>query len=128
MKLEQIGRVLVVEDDKQLGDLYLIALETSGYQVDLAIDGVHALSMYAQALDGGHPYALVIMDMNLPEKNGQETLDDLLLIDSRAKVIVATGSVLEPTLTRELNSKVAGLLFKPFSLSVLSSEVAKAIC
>lgn len=127
MKELRAGRVLVVEDDKQLGDLYVQALGASGYEVELAANGRQALSMYAEALEGGAPYHVVIMDLNMPDMNGQDTLDNLLGLDGEVNVIVATGSDLEPEIADALAFKTTALIFKPFSLTSLYSVVSEAV-
>lgn len=65
-------RILIVEDDKLLRDLYLELLGDEGFEVDDAADGETGS---AKALAGG--YDLILLDIMLPKKDGLEILDDL---------------------------------------------------
>lgn len=125
--MDKAGRILVVEDDEQLGDLYRQALAASGYEVDLAGNGRAALSLYAASAAGPGPYDVVIMDMNMPEMDGRATLERLLALDGKAKVIIATGSAMDAATGEELGAKAFGMILKPFSLTTLFREVAKAV-
>jgi len=60
-------RILVVEDDEDIVDTVKFTLETRGFEVDVAYDGLHALR---KARKGG--YDLMILDIMLPGKNGYE--------------------------------------------------------
>jgi len=65
-------RVLIVEDDQLLRDLYIELLTDEGYEVDNAVDGEEGLN---KILAGG--YDLVLLDIMLPKKDGLQILDDL---------------------------------------------------
>ena len=62
-------RILVVEDDQFLRELYNELLRDEGYDVDLAPDGEEGL---AKILKGG--YDLVLLDIMLPKIDGLEVL------------------------------------------------------
>lgn len=65
-------RILVVEDDQPLRDLYVQILTDSGFSVDWAADG---RSAYQALLKGG--YDLVLLDIILPEMDGLKILQKL---------------------------------------------------
>lgn len=73
---DQIGqvkkRILVVEDEKPLRDLYVQVLVDEGYDVDQAIDGEEALALLSH---GG--YDLVLLDIVLPKMDGVAILKKL---------------------------------------------------
>lgn len=62
-------RILVVEDDQFLRELYDELLREEGYEVDLAPDGEIAL---AKIIKGG--YELILLDIMLPKIDGLEIL------------------------------------------------------
>ncbi|HEX7455904.1 MAG TPA: response regulator [Candidatus Nanoarchaeia archaeon] len=62
-------RILVVEDDQFLRELYDELLREEGYEVDLSTDGEEGLS---KMLKGG--YDLVLLDIMLPKVDGLEVL------------------------------------------------------
>ncbi|OGY27531.1 MAG: hypothetical protein A3F33_01035 [Candidatus Woykebacteria bacterium RIFCSPHIGHO2_12_FULL_43_10] len=66
------GKILVVEDDQFLRELYQELLNDEGYEVETSADGEDGL---AKMLNGG--YDLVLLDIMLPKKDGLEILTEL---------------------------------------------------
>ncbi len=62
-------RILIVEDDQFLREFYQELLQTEGFQIDTAADGETASQKLAE---GG--YALVLLDIMLPKKDGLQIL------------------------------------------------------
>jgi len=69
---EGAARILIVEDEKTLMDIYSLVLGKAGYEVIKATDGVAGL----EAAIHGSP-DVVLLDLALPLKNGFEVLRDL---------------------------------------------------
>jgi len=65
-------RILFIEDDRFIADMYRLGLETGGWTVDLAHDGAEGLRMALEA-----PPALVLLDLLLPRMDGFEVLRKL---------------------------------------------------
>ena len=85
-----IKSILIVEDDRFIGEMYVRSLKKSGYSVDWMIDGSDGL-----VAARNQPYDLIILDIMLPEMRGSEILQALrntkedLIPDAR--VIVLTN-------------------------------------
>lgn len=62
---ENIYRILLAEDEPKLGQVIQEELSRQGYQTDLAYDGLVAEKLFKQ-----HEYSLILLDVNLPYKNG----------------------------------------------------------
>ncbi len=117
--------LLVVEDDPQISGLYKLLLERSGYQVSLAGDGLEALELYRAAHQAGHPYDLVMMDLDLPRMDGLECLRHLAQINDGIRVLVSSGS---PAVEFQgLASWVAGVVHKPVRVATLLEQVNRAL-
>ncbi|MBI2282258.1 MAG: response regulator transcription factor [Bacteroidetes bacterium] len=58
-------RILLVEDEAKLSKIIREELNANGYDTDIATDGLEASKLFNQ-----HAYALVLLDINLPYKNG----------------------------------------------------------
>jgi two-component system copper resistance phosphate regulon response regulator CusR len=58
-------RILLVEDEAKLGQVIAEELTRHGYPADLATDGLEASKMFAE-----NTYSLILLDINLPYKNG----------------------------------------------------------
>lgn len=73
-------RILVVEDDEFLRELYEELLKGEGYEVVLAVDGEQGLT---QILEGG--FDLVLLDIMLPKMDGLEILRNVKNKPSKQK-------------------------------------------
>ena len=58
-------RVMVVDDNKEVGDLYGEALMAAGFEVDVFCDGIQALNNCVRVR-----YALVVLDIKMPDIDG----------------------------------------------------------
>jgi CheY-like chemotaxis protein len=65
-------RVLFVEDDSAVAQMYKLKLELDGYQVEVASDGVMALEMARTSLPD-----IIFLDIRLPKLGGLEVLEAL---------------------------------------------------
>lgn len=72
-------KILIVEDEAFLRDLYVDTLTPEGYQIETAVDGDEALDKIKR---GG--WDLILLDIILPKKSAFEVLDTLNL-DSQFK-------------------------------------------
>jgi DNA-binding response OmpR family regulator len=80
-----VRRILIVDDDAELGELLAEYLENEGMTLEFAHDGNTGLRL---ALTGG--YALVVLDVMLPGLNGFEVLRQLRT-QSRVPVLMLTA-------------------------------------
>lgn len=84
-----IKTILIVEDDRFIGEMYVRSLKKAGYDVDWMVDGNDGLIAARNK-----PYDLLLLDVMLPERRGTEILDALRgkedLIPN-SKVIVLTN-------------------------------------
>ncbi|HUZ88211.1 MAG TPA: response regulator [Candidatus Acidoferrales bacterium] len=93
-------------------------LEAAGYQVDWARDGEDALSM---ALTGG--YALLLLDVHMPRRDGLSVLLELRARGHRLPVAAITADAM-PGVREELEAAGAhAFLTKPLDLALLLSTV-----
>ena len=64
--------VLIIEDDRFIGEMYVRSLQHAGYQVDWMVDGNDGL-----VAANNRPYDIILLDIMLPEKRGTEILQAL---------------------------------------------------
>lgn len=79
-------RLLLVEDDPQLGPQLKTALQQAGYAVDLATDGIDA-----EALGDIEPYDLAVLDLGLPGRPGMTVLEHWRARNNRLPVVILTA-------------------------------------
>ncbi|MDX1997055.1 MAG: response regulator transcription factor [Thermoanaerobaculia bacterium] len=107
-------RILVVEDEEDLAEVLVEALEGQRYAVDRAGDGATADEMVCV-----NDYDLVVLDWTLPGKNGVDLLKSWRSAGRQVPVLMLTGrSGLEDRIGG-LDSGADDYLTKPFSLEEL---------
>ena len=63
--MEKVHRILLVEDEPKLSSVIQEVLDGQGYQADIAYDGLVAEKLFSE-----HHYSLILLDINIPYKNG----------------------------------------------------------
>ena len=113
--------ILLVDDDPDYLELTRTRLEASGYQVQCASNGRQALEL----LGGERKPQLIILDLDMPDKNGLTTLIDLGVCDSKQPipVIVATGLQGDRMRDIVMARKVSNYLRKPYEAEELLRTV-----
>lgn len=106
-----IKTILVIEDDRFIGEMYVRSLKHAGYDVDWMVDG-HDGYVAAQ----NKPYDLILLDIMLPEMRGHEILkalrgNDKNLVPS-SKIIIMTNFDQDEESRMALEHDVDGYLIK----------------
>jgi two-component system, NtrC family, response regulator AtoC len=117
-----LGRVLVVDDDPNIGAMLRDLLVELGYVVKNAVRGVEALHL-VRVFEPD----VVLLDLLMPEMSGAEVLDLLRRDHPTVPVIVVTGNDDVEVARRTLRSGAFDYVCKPFTLDVLTRVVAAAI-
>jgi two-component system, OmpR family, response regulator len=111
-------RILVVDDEPEIRDFVFRALVAAGYTVDAAPNGAEGLRQLA---DRG--YALVILDLVMPETDGRAVLAALNQDRPDQAVIVLSCVADVATKVDCLDLGATDYLTKPFSLAELLARV-----
>ena len=117
------NKILIVEDEKDIRDLIIYALEAKGYEAISADDGEKALKMLKE-----NKPDLVILDWMLPSVSGLEICRNIRR-DKNIKnipIIMLTAKITEDDKILGLDSGADDYITKPFSTAELTSRV-KAI-
>jgi EAL domain-containing protein (putative c-di-GMP-specific phosphodiesterase class I) len=115
------GRVLVVEDDRALQEVYAEILVTEGFVVSTAFDGASAL----RALQAD-PYDVVLSDVVMPGGDGVDLVRAIRQRDLDLPVVLVTGSPTVETAVQALEMGVVHYLVKPVSMAELVRCVGHA--
>ncbi len=110
--------ILVIEDDPDIADLLGIHLSDLGYALDRAADGKTGLD---KALNGD--YALVILDLMLPELDGLEVCKRIRSQDRYLPILMLTAKAEELDKVLGLELGADDYLTKPFSIRELIARV-----
>ena len=116
-------RVLLVEDDRELRATLHQALEVEGYAVQAAASVADASALLLHAAE---PFALVLLDLGLPDADGS-TLLERLRQRSGPPVIVISARGAEGDKVRLLDRGADDYLVKPFSIGELLARLRVAL-
>ena len=121
---EPKARILLVDDEEMLLEIGSEMIEFLGYSVKTAQGGQECLRI----LEADNAFDLVILDMVMPDLDGEATLAEIEKRQLPVKVIISSGFNLDSERDAILTSaQVAGALNKPFNLGELSKIISETI-
>ena len=92
-----MAKVLVVDDDRIIADMYRLALTRAGHNVAVANDGAAGLQVATTDLPD-----IVFLDVRMPKMNGIEVLQNLMAGDATRNLpVVMLSNYDEPSLVRQ---------------------------
>ncbi len=104
--------ILVVDDEDSIREMTKTSLETYGYNVLLASDGLEAIALYTQHKE---KINVVLIDMMMPSIDGPTAIGVLEKINPQVKIIGISGLVLNPKMSKFLGNSVKAFLPKPYT-------------
>jgi len=111
-------KILVVEDDRTVGQYVKRGLEEQRYQADLVDDGMEGLR-----LASGGRYDIIVLDLRLPGMNGFEMLRTLRDRGNTTPVLVLTAQDSVDFKVQALRSGADDYVTKPFAFEELLARV-----
>lgn len=120
--------ILVAEDSQAYALLYQKIFESRGHTVVLTNDGLECLTAYtneakARKNENANPYDAVILDYEMPKKNGFETAKEILSLVPSQKILFITAFGDEILTKMNLKGNNIGLIQKPFNSLDLINKV-----
>lgn len=115
-------RLLLVEDDPQMGQVLQNALHEAGYAVDLAIDGIDA-----EALGDIEPYDLIVLDLGLPKRSGMEVLQNWRSRDNHVPVVILTARGSWEEKVQGFKAGADDYVAKPFQTEELLARISAVL-
>ena len=117
------GKILVVEDDEDLQNMYAEILESNEYQIETASDGEEGVEKFKE-----FDPKLVIMDSDMPKLNGYNATLKIKEIDSKATVVLITGyPKVAEGIKEEKRKEFVSIITKPIGMELLL-DIAKKYC
>jgi two-component system, cell cycle sensor histidine kinase and response regulator CckA len=116
--------VLVLEDEPLIRRLVTANLSQNGFHVTATADGVETVQRYRDALETGHPFDVVLLDLTIPGgQGGRETMEQLRQLHPGVKAIVSSGYSDDALMSRYLDFGFRAVLPKPYDPSDLVALV-----
>ena len=114
-------RILIAEDEKNIGDLLLELLEQEGREVVLVQNGLEAIDKLRKG-----PFDILITDLMMPEVDGMEVLHEAKKLHPQIMAIIITGYASLETAIQAVKEGAYDYLRKPFRLEELKISVDNA--
>lgn len=108
-------KVLVVDDTPANHDIIRTFLNDINVACESSYNGMEAMTMCDTSRDV--PYALILMDLNMPQMNGAETLKMIREMNITTPVVAVTAADKNDSRLAETNTDFDAILFKPFNAS-----------
>ncbi len=114
-------RVLLVDDEEDFTSILSKRLKNRGIDVLTASSGKIALEMARE-----HSFDAIVLDMQMPEMDGIETLNRLMEIDPDHRVIILTGYGTVHKGIEAMKSGAMDFLEKPADIKELMDKISEA--
>jgi DNA-binding NtrC family response regulator len=116
-----MARILVIDDERSIRSTLKEILEYEGYQMDEAPDGMTALELAAK-----EKYDVVLCDIKMPQMDGIEVLDKLLLMNDTPVVMISGHGNIE-TAVDAIKRGAYDYISKPLDLNRLLITIRNAM-
>jgi DNA-binding response OmpR family regulator len=112
-------RILVADDDQSIRQLLGTIIRREGFEVDTVADGTEAIEKLQ-----AHDYAVILLDLMMPRKDGFEVIEYLKTHHQRSKpVVLVISAYADQRFKRVDPDIVAGVIRKPFEIAELGSMI-----
>ena len=115
-------RILWTDDEIDLLRAHIIFLESKGYDVETANNGLDAIDKVKE-----NYYDIIFLDENMPGLTGLETLTQIKSVVPNVPVVMITKSEEENIMDEAVGSKIADYLIKPVNPNQILLSIKKNI-
>ena len=119
--MERQIRILVVDDEEIVGKRLLIALKSTGYEVETFVDPRAALARLAE-----QEFDIVVTDVRMKDVDGIQILEAVTKQSPRTKVVLITAYATIEVAREAVAKGVFDFIPKPFKVSEFLDVIAKA--
>jgi len=123
-------KILLMDDEEIVRKAIGRMLKDRGSEVVFAEDGEEAVQIFKEAKNSSQPFDAMILDLTIPGgMGGKETVKKIREMDSKVKIIVASGYSNDPVMSNYEKYGFNGVIVKPFDteelIRVLKSVIGK---
>jgi len=111
---EEKVKILLCEDDENLGMLLREYLQTKGYDADLQPDGEAGYKAFSR-----NKYDMCVFDVMMPKKDGFQLATDIRAVNSEVPIIFLTAKSMKEDILQGFKIGADDYLSKPFSMEEL---------
>ncbi|MFA6224567.1 MAG: PAS domain S-box protein [Desulfomonilaceae bacterium] len=116
--------VLLVDDEDDIRGLGATLLSRFGYKVITANNGKEALEAYKRE---GERISLIVLDLIMPEMDGRKCLAEVLRVNPKAKIIIASGYSESGSAGGAMAGGAKGFVHKPYNMRQLLTTIREIL-
>ena len=116
--MEEKLRILLCEDDENLGMLLREFLQAKGFNADLCSDGEKGYKAFVK-----NQYDLCVFDVMMPKKDGFTLAQEIRLVNTEVPIIFLTAKALKEDILEGFKLGADDYITKPFSMEELVSRI-----
>lgn len=111
------GKILVIDDEKSIGELIQLAMGAKGYAVEFVTNGSDGIALFGRFVPD-----IVLIDKRLPDMDGIELARQIKQTEAgkKSQLVLMTGDISEKDLDKTL---FAAAIEKPMTMSMLASLI-----
>ncbi|MGI0051346.1 MAG: response regulator [Nitrososphaeraceae archaeon] len=118
-KVDTKAKIMIIDDDRDINNLFKIYLEHNGYSVNSYTDFVEALNYFEKDM-----YDLIIIDLKMRKIDGQTLHKKLREIDENISICIATADQYYVQKLKNSNPDIEKIvIYKPILLEELKKKV-----
>ncbi len=114
MAKDEKTKVLLVEDDKNLGNILLEYLDAKGYVTSLAVNGKQGYDLFSKT-----KYDICLLDVMMPVKDGFTLAREIRAVDKNIPIVFLTAKSMKEDTIEGFNAGADDYIAKPFSMEEL---------
>ena len=115
-------KLLYIEDDRDIQEIYLDFLKEFVGTVDCAYDGEEGYKMYLSIKPD-----IILLDINMPKIDGLSLAKKIREVDKDVKIIITTSYAQQDKLLQAIELYLIKYILKPIELDILRDALKKAI-
>ena len=118
-------KILIADDEAEIVESCDLLLREKGYEVISALDGIQTVEVARV-----HNPDVIILDINMPKKSGEQVMAELLRLGLKSKIIVSTGQTGMDKSMKERIIKtysVSAFLEKPTSIDEMNYVIQEIL-
>lgn len=119
--MNNLMNVLIVEDESAIRNLISTALETNGYNFEMATNGSMALSLLVK-----HQFDIILLDLGLPDLDGIDIIKKLRTFSFTPIIVISARSNDDDKITA-LDIGADDYITKPFSVEELLARIRSTL-
>jgi CheY-like chemotaxis protein len=116
--------ILLIDDEEIVINICEMMLKRFGHKVLKAHSGYEGLQLFKA---NKFKIDLIISDLNMPEMDGREVMEELRKIDPHVKVMLSSGDLTDKIEKSVINKGFNGFIKKPYSMDTLFEKTGEIL-